>query len=706
MRWTSTNGFLRLVARATLLVWFFAALALCTPPPGWAHSDPATDGLIDGGGSPRTDCVSKFQTGIELNYKPPPAKARELRCTDGDLACDTDGVVNDSCTINVGVCLLDDEDLQVCAPTGIPAGGVRLKNKPLGHRKHDAQLQLLQDEIDALLGGTGLPCDNPGAGGGNCFSCTASQVPITFSAAVKKGKKKIKLKAATDPAPPKNRPIKDNDKLKMRCVGCPSTGAFEHIANTVFRTGCAASAVCHTGPAPQGGLNLNIDEVGSAALYDAVVGPAFSPGAAALGLDRVLPGDPNLGTGASASLIFEKLARSNSELDQLCLDGGQFPGCLGIHMPPGSDGFSTGKLDLIRKWIEAGAPADGWPAGTTCGEPEDIWLPADPPPAPAASEGFQVHMARPEGFVLKPGTEFEGCQWVAAPNTVTETWYINRVELVANIGTHHILIWEDLPDSGPTAVPTAFDSRDPLCGKNFGVKFSRVGSQDPTSTQILPSNVTFVMEPGKVLGFNIHYTNPFNIPIYPEVWINFYGSTTPSLVEAGSIFPGDLGFSIAPGTVGEGSLSSYRNNTGQDQCYYSLSSHMHRRGTGFKIWTSRPSSWNDTNNLVYFNTDWDHPAVLEPSPRLLLPAGGKLWFQCQWDNGVLNDVTRRCRPTVGGRCEFGNQAVCFSSDDCGPGTTGLCENCELNFGFLAEDEMCFMPGSYYPAQAGPDPCPW
>jgi hypothetical protein len=264
-----------------------------------------------------------------------------------------------------------------------------------------------------------------------------------------------------------------------------------------------------------------------------------------------------------------------------------------------------------------------------------------------------------------------------------------------------MLGFHDLPDSEPAAVPTAFDSSDLACNKQFGLKRQFFGAQDPEFDQELPDGISFKVEPGDVYGINTHYTNPYNVPIFPEVWVNFWGSTTPTPKELKSIFPGDFTFSIPPFTAGEGNLVVYT-HSGSPGCFFGLSSHSHRRNTGFKIWTSQPSNWDDPDDLIYDNPDWDHPTNLILEPRMLLDPGDKLWFQCQWDNGFTNpaDVTARCRPFASPSCEFLNPFVCFSNADCGAGTTGVCEPCPTDFGPLSEDEMCFLPGTYYDADAG------
>ena len=266
------------------LIGLIAGISL---PPAWAHDDPTTDGLIDGGGNPTTDCVAKFQTGLELNSPAGSPRPRELACKDGDLTCDADGEVNGSCTFNVGVCLADDEEVFQCVPAGVDPGGVKIRNKAAGHPKHDAGLQLLQNGIDTLLGSSGVPCESPGAGGGNCMQCTSEQTGITVPLNSRGGKKKIKMRAVTEPAGIRNRPIKDSDKLALRCTQCESESAFEHISRVVFKTGCASQS-CHTGQNAAAGLNLDVDDIGLDALHDELfVEAATTPGAAALGMMRI-----------------------------------------------------------------------------------------------------------------------------------------------------------------------------------------------------------------------------------------------------------------------------------------------------------------------------------------------------------------------------------------------------------------------------------
>ena len=708
---TSNNGnrsHTRALVRGLALLVLLAAAGVYSR--AMAHDDPASDGLIDGGGSTKTDCVAKFQTGLELNY--PAGKPKELACTDGDIACDGDGVINGSCTFNVGLCLADDEDLLTCTPAAVPTGGVLVKNKASAP---DPDLTSFQASIDTLLGAAGVPCDNPGAGGGNCLQCTAALTPIDVSLAVKGGRKKIVVKTTTSVNPSTGKVIKDSDKLPLRCLSCPDQSAFEHINRIIFQeSGCAASTFCHTGATPQAGLNLDSNMIGVQGVYDELIteDPTTS-GAVALGMRRIMRSDPDL-DGTSSSLVLEKLRRKANELtDAYCTPNSLPNGCMGGGMPPGVDTFSTGKLDLLKTWIAAGAPFTGWPGGASCGNPEDIYTPAVPLDAPAAGQGFQVHMPAPAGFTLAPGTEFEGCQWIEVPSDVTQTMYIDRVEIRMNPGTHHLLVFSDIADSGPAATATAFDPHDALCNKQFGLKRSFAGSQDPSSDVSMPNGVSFAVQPGAVFGINVHYTNSYNVPIYPEVWINFWGSTSPTPKLQKGIFPGDVTFSIPRYEAGVGNVVTYTQG-GTSGCFYSLTSHAHRRNIGFKMWSSDPTqggtltkeqAWDNPTGLFYYNTDWDHPTDLQPDPRMLMQPGQQIYFQCRWDNGGINpaNIKRRCLPNFGSACD--SDYVCTTNADCGAGTQGVCLDCPLTFGFLAEDEMCFLPGFYYDADPGPS-CPY
>ena len=80
---------------------------------------------VPGGGSAALDCQAEFAgAGLRLNYKPfdpaNPKPAKEVRCFDGDVGCDADGMANNLCTFDIDVCLRNpDPALPMCTPADV-----------------------------------------------------------------------------------------------------------------------------------------------------------------------------------------------------------------------------------------------------------------------------------------------------------------------------------------------------------------------------------------------------------------------------------------------------------------------------------------------------------------------------------------------------------------------------------------------------------
>jgi hypothetical protein len=123
----------------------------------------------------------------------------------------------------------------------------------------------------------------------------------------------------------------DKDRLRLVCrPPATSRSDFAEIERRVFRMSCA-TASCH-GVARAGGLELT-----PGAAYAGLVGvPASNPVAAAAGLLRVLPGDPD------RSFLVRKL------------EGALGPG-EGEQMPRVGARLRADLIDLVRRWIAAGA---------------------------------------------------------------------------------------------------------------------------------------------------------------------------------------------------------------------------------------------------------------------------------------------------------------------------------------------------------------
>ncbi len=104
---------------------------------------------------------------------------------------------------------------------------------------------------------------------------------------------------------------------------------FSTIQTTIFNTSCALSG-CHTGTFPPQGLNLSEGQA-----YANLVGVTSQEDPS---LKRVEPGDPD------RSYLYLKIIGA--------------AGIRGGRMPLGRDPLSDAQIDLIRQWIEEGAPED------------------------------------------------------------------------------------------------------------------------------------------------------------------------------------------------------------------------------------------------------------------------------------------------------------------------------------------------------------
>jgi hypothetical protein len=303
---------------------------------------PAAHALtVGGGGSRRTDCLATFDTAANT----PPRRPRHVRCTDGDPACDADGIVNGRCDVLVAVCA-NSTQLPRCTLAGVDTIAIDHAQDD-GDRDFDPDFQALQTRIDGDI-------ETPTATANLCTAFSHVQVPVQGPLRgnrCKKGKKRIRMTTISDLID--GRVTVDRDQLRLTCdpspAGCDPralfSGTFDRIQRQVFNQSCALSG-CHDSQSMTGELLL---ETGAA--YGNLVNATPTNGpAAAAGLARVAVPQPDVGDPLASYLMLK-------------ITGDLGPG-FGARMPFGGPKLDRTLIDVIRRWIEAGAPADGWVAGT------------------------------------------------------------------------------------------------------------------------------------------------------------------------------------------------------------------------------------------------------------------------------------------------------------------------------------------------------
>ncbi|MET0389908.1 MAG: hypothetical protein ABW321_28305 [Polyangiales bacterium] len=217
-----------------------------------------------------------------------------------------------------------------------------------------------------------------------------------------------------------------------RCAAGSFDSTFAAIQSVIFDGHSCTNAACH-GAAAVGGLDLRPD-----AAYDNLV----EVKSAVSTLQRVMPGRPE------ESLLYNKL-RAATEPDSVKVEGSP--------MPSGAPPLSAEHLEVVRRWIEAGAPRAGSIGDSVTGQSDKIaallgsCLPDATPiqiaplAAPAADEGVQFVMP---SFKLKAGTETEVCfaQYYDLSNVVPAEYqdqtqgviFVNGQRIRQDPQSHHL----------------------------------------------------------------------------------------------------------------------------------------------------------------------------------------------------------------------------------------------------------------------------
>ncbi len=141
-------------------------------------------------------------------------------------------------------------------------------------------------------------------------------------------------------------------------------------------------------------------------------------------------------------------------------------------------------------------------------------------------------------------------------------------------------------------------------------------------------------------------------------------------------------------------------------CVVMVTAHMHKRGKLFSV-DYVPAGGAPQN--VFQADDYTDPGQKLFDPPLLVSPGARLQYQCTHDNGMTTPVKLGCEEKPGQtpgqliwakRCSHlgPDPEECTHQEGDGNRTfTGNCVEANLVFGFTSDDEMCILPGTYYPA---------
>jgi hypothetical protein len=326
----------------------------------------------------------------------------------------------------------------------------------------------------------------------------------------------------------------------------------------------------------------------------------------------------------------------------------------GATMPLGGPNLTEGQIEYIRQWIINGAPKTGNVVDesillntTVC--TQTSFAPLNPP---ASADGFQLVI---NPFSVNPNTEREVFIRRNTPNT--STVYVNKFTLQGRPNSHHFVLYGFQNTSQLPPANTLRDLYNPG-GTTNTTTFLQMqnhiflgGGTDVNSSFTFPAGVALKIPASTPLDLNAHYFNKQTTALTGENYINLYTVPQANVVhEAQTINFANYNFSIPANT---------RKTITTDFTFQkavtitTLTSHFHKAGERFQI---KILGGPRNGEVVYENTDWEHPLVINFATPIQLQSG----------QGLTSVVT------------YNN-------------TT----NKTINFGLTSEDEMNIIFGYYY-----------
>jgi hypothetical protein len=393
------------------------------------------------------------------------------------------------------------------------------------------------------------------------------------------------------------------------------TSTFERIQTQVFDVSCSSDS-CHGSLGQAGSMILDAEHS-----WDALINqqPA-NPIAASHGWMRVMPGQ------SDQSFLMAKVTHT--------LGAGE-----GLGMPYNSAPLEEGTIDVIKAWIDAGAPKSGRVPGDdgrdlgASGDPSDIHL---QPPA----HGVQLAITARE---VPVGKEETTCHYFKMPSEVD--FDVNRIQIAVTGGSHHIHLYRpydstmDLPD-GEVNCDMAVD---------FDVWELVVATQLRKTDWEMPAGVAYHFRAGEQLLMQTHFVNVGSLETQGQgkVLMNLNAADDGTVEQyAGALFGQDRDVHVLP----------FSSPTKAAECVFpnpitifAMTGHYHFRGRRFDSYR-----WdNGTRGAnIYHYEGYNDPLFMtyDPLTAPFFDAGQGFQWECYWENpsdrdfkfGPFTDTNEHC----------------------------------------------------------------
>jgi len=414
-----------------------------------------------------------------------------------------------------------------------------------------------------------------------------------------------------------------------------ATPSFDIIQEKILTTSCAVSG-CHASTTDPGfaqhGLILSPGKS-----FAALVGVnARNAAAAALGLKLVNPRDPD------NSFLIHKIT---------CETGHHAASSnFGAQMPLGGIFLTKGQVEFIRKWIINGASATDASVNLSLLNDSSVCQPSIQPLAPPPTgAGFQLRI---DPFDVPPQFEREVFVRRNTPNLTSV--YVNRIQSRGMSNSHHLVVYTF---RDPAILPQENTLRD-LRNSNGTINPENLqnhiylgGGSEVNSDFSLPPGVALQLAPGTPLDLNAHYFNRTNFTLRGENHVNFYTVPASSVQYVAKTL--DLNNTSISIPAGQRRTFTKTFTFNALTRVIVLTSHNHKLGEKFVI---KIAGGPRNGEIVYTNTDWEHPLYVSYATPIVLQPGEGLTSEVTYYNTTAKTV---------------------------------------NFGLTSEDEMNIIFGYYY-----------
>lgn len=406
---------------------------------------------------------------------------------------------------------------------------------------------------------------------------------------------------------------------KSKSTGDAPKDTWAIINETILTPTCATSG-CHASTTDATYMQHNLVLAASVAYVNLINVACKNTNANTDGLSRVKPGD------FAKSLLYSKVD---------CAAGYGVTN-YGSKMPLGSSYLSLGEIDFIKQWIVKGAPKIGSVVDESIlANKATCVLPFVPLAPPLATEGFQMKI---DPFTVLSNTEREVFVRRNTPNT--SPVYVNKFVMRGRPNSHHFVMYgfQNL-----ATLPNVNDVRDlyNADGSYNSTTFLQMqnhiflgGGTDVNATYTFPTGVALKVPAGMAIDLNAHYFNRIPSSLTGENFVNFYTVPQASVTrEAKSINFPNYNFSI-PANTRKTITTNFTFPTATTVIM--LTSHFHKLGEKYQI-----KIYGGVRNgeLVYENTDWEHPLTLNLTTPIQLNAGEGLTSVVTYNNTTSQAVS-------------------------------------------------------------------